>query len=74
MGCAPAYDEYFKGGLRKMKLTQTFNHDSFKEIIEFYKDNKKPFGRMKFKTAKNNLPYPPMKNLDLYFWAKGGGE
>jgi hypothetical protein len=74
MGCVPAYDANFIHVLREMGPTQTFDRNSFEEVVAFYKEKKEQFKEIKFETAKNHLPYPPMKNLDLYFWAKGGGE
>ncbi len=77
MGCVPAYDDYFLKGLRKHQKpkikNRTFNYDSFKELVRFYQENSNEFEKsdISFRTHKDNLLYPPMKNLDLYFWGVG---
>lgn len=75
MGCTPAYDEYFKKGVKKyFKKTygiQTFGKRSLEKLIGFYKDNKTSINEIKIKTKDKKTPYPIMKKLDMFFWGAG---
>jgi len=74
MGCVPAYDRFFKDGLKqKTKKTNNFNKKSFKHLLNLVvMDNelKKEFKKSCFIQG-TNIEYPPMKLLDLYFWLLG---
>src|SRR3989344_4230624 len=68
IGCIPAYDRFFIGGLEKEKIQKKFNSEkSFIQMIDFYLKNKVELDslRNKFKD------YPLMKILDMYFWVAG---
>lgn len=70
-GCIPAYDNFFKEGLRlynkehNKNIPLTFNEDSFNEL----KTIAKPLNL--HEDFKN---YPPMRLIDAYFWWTGGGK
>ena len=59
MGCAPAYDQYLKNGLKKKHLIQTFGSKSMGEIFRFYEENKDEFEKIEFKTKNKGLPLSP---------------
>ena len=70
-GCIPAYDNFFKEGLRlynkehNKKIPLTFNKDSFNELKTIAKT---------IKSHKDFKKYPPMRLIDAYFWWTGGGK
>lgn len=73
-GCTPAYDTYFKNGLRnkyKKHGIQTFGKRSLKYLIGFYKKHKKTIDAIKIKTKDTKIPYPIMKKIDMFFWVAG---
>ena len=70
-GCIPAYDNFFKVGLRlynrehNKNIPLTFNKDSFNELKTIAKT---------IKSHKDFKNYPPMRLIDAYFWWIGGGK
>ncbi len=75
MGCVPAYDRYFKDGLKKIGKGKfsNFNKGSFKNLLDFSKEDtelKKVYKEKCFIKG-SDIKYPPMKLLDLYFWLLG---
>lgn len=75
MGCIPAYDRYFKNGLKKkIKTSDNFNKNSFKNLLGLVNiDNelKKICNNESCLIQGTNIKYPPMKLLDLHFWLLG---
>lgn len=66
LGLTPAYDTYVKKTLAKLNISQQFNENSYKQLLEFYKENKKFIDGFS-----NTYNYPPMKIIDIIFWEKG---
>ncbi len=73
LGCAPAYDEYFKKGVAKCNVTtQLLSKASIMSLAEYYQDNEIELEKVR-KSISNSrkLEYPPMKILDMAFWQIG---
>lgn len=79
MGCVPAYDRFFKRGLRRfleqrhMKSKVKFNREAFGELLQLTREDKilRKIYRVRTITILKGILYPPMKLLDLYFWEMG---
>lgn len=74
MGCIPAYDRYFKNGLKKrIEKGVSFNRNSFKSLLDLVnEDNElKKLCRKECLIQGTNIKYPPMKLIDLHFWLLG---
>lgn len=73
MGCVPAYDEYFKKGVSKYKITtQQLGKSSIKGLTEYYKENETELEGVRKKISQARyLEYPQMKILDMAFWQLG---
>jgi len=84
MGCVPAYDRYFKDGIKKKtekvgskesgkKKFNNFNKDSFKNLLDLSKKDEelKKVYKESCRIQGTNINYPSMKLLDLYFWLLG---
>lgn len=76
MGCVPAYDNFFKNGLKKkhVKPYSSFSKDSFIKVLKFCRCNHEylrniPIQHSDCKGTKNY--YPIMKTVDMYFWEIG---
>ncbi len=81
-GCIPAYDTFFKQGIKKIlpipagkkryPISQNFSKESVERIIECYEQNKGLFDAHSY-TLKidNSIPYPTMKKIDMLFWLEG---
>lgn len=80
LGCVPAYDTYFRDGLKKhfnnkYKGILTLNEKSLLKIIDFYKTHKIYFDKLQREIKeKTGIKYPAMKLVDMYFWNKGFKE
>lgn len=78
MGCVPAYDRYFREGLKRKKIKKetNFNKNSFKNLLKIINidDELKNTCDKLCLIQKTNIKYPPMKLLDLYFWLLGLGK
>lgn len=71
-GNVPAYDRYFKSGLKFHGIEEvSFNNSSYVKLVEFYNIFRKDFNRMKRDTKKDGIEYPIMKLIDMYFWQVG---
>lgn len=78
LGCTVAYDSYVTISLRKNGILGTFSPESLKQVINFAIEHKENIEtilqeyicpiRLK---NKDELKYPPMKILDMYFWQLG---
>lgn len=76
MGCVPAYDRLFIEGLKKEKHNNnfssfSFNEKSFEELVKFYKKNKGEIENIQKYISNNEITYPIMKLIDMYFWYIG---
>ena len=74
LGVTPAYDRYFKEGLKSYnnkpnsQIPQTFNKQSFKGLINFAQNLKNLPLPLKID---HRMKYPLMKLVDMYFWKYG---
>jgi hypothetical protein len=70
VGCIPAYDRYFKEGLKIKGFKRSVNpKKSITNLLDFYKTNKVEIDRLS-----EEFNYPPMKIIDMYFWKIGYDE
>jgi len=81
LGCTPAFDTYFLDGVRYVKdhttafaCGPTLNTRNLRSLWEFYGSHERAFGSLGMRTQAGNLPYPPMKLVDMYFWSIGYRE
>lgn len=71
-GCVPAYDRYFKDGLKKSKICySTFSKKSIYQLYKFYQDNLIEFELLNNEFKKDGITYTPMKLIDMCFWQYG---
>lgn len=70
-GCVPAYDRYFKEGLRLEGIRNAFDRRSLEQLREFYNANKAEFEKTRKAFKDHGLTYTPMKLVDMYFWQLG---
>lgn len=72
LGCVPAYDRYFKAGVRKYGVTSgTYNQNSIYDLARFYEEHKEKLESYRLNIPKDNIEYPQMKILDMCFWQIG---
>lgn len=72
LGCLPAYDRFFVSGLGEHHIApRTLSINGLKELVKFYKNNKREFDLLQAKVLVGNKPYPVMKLIDMYFWQIG---
>ena len=72
LGCVPAYDRYFKNGIKAYGVsTMQFNHNGIRRLCEYYIANSQPFEHWRCSISDSNITYPQMKVLDMVFWQKG---
>lgn len=80
-GCIPAYDTFFKQGIKEVfqkgenghyPISQNFSEGSVKQIINFFEQNEDLLKEHSY-TLKidNSIPYPTMKKIDMLFWIEG---
>ena len=72
--CTPAYDRYFKEGLRIQGIHphSDFSGNSLMSVIEFYQANRPEFESVKRDIQiLSHISYPSMKLIDMYFWKIG---
>jgi hypothetical protein len=73
LGCLPAYDRYFIGGLREAGI-QPYRptQDGIRSLVGFYEMNRDPFNYLQRKIkTRGGSPYSAMKLIDMYFWQIG---
>jgi hypothetical protein len=81
-GCIPAYDTFFKQGIkeifpitsgkRRYPISQNFGKGSVQQIIQCYNDNKEMFDNHQyFLKIDETIKYPTMKKIDMLFWLEG---
>lgn len=69
LGCVPAYDRYFKAGVRKTKVASgNFSPTSVRDLARFYQDNLNCLEKVRNKMTVEGIDYPQMKILDMGFW------
>lgn len=72
IGCTPAYDRYFRGGLQSCNVKQTnYNSNSLLRLAQFYNQNFHKFEEFRNKIGQGRIEYPPMKIIDMCFWQLG---
>lgn len=73
LGCIPAYDRYFVGGLRKKGIGfSTLTKGNLLAVLRFYQSNKTAFDNaQKHIMDISGVHYPAMKLVDMYFWQIG---
>ena len=76
MGCVPAYDQYFKKGLRELRIASgEFSMQSISDISEWYLENEDKFEKtrrnMIIEDRNVRLLYPQVKVIDMGFWQFG---
>lgn len=71
-GCVPAYDRYFKSGLRSMGIASAqFSKRSVAGLLQFYEHYYDDFEAVRLKISEHGVEYPPMKIIDMCFWQIG---
>jgi hypothetical protein len=71
-GCVPAYDRYFKEGLRLTRIASgQYNPNSISQLLKFYDLHYDAFETVRLKISENGVEYPPMKIVDMCFWQLG---
>lgn len=73
IGCTPAYDRYFKEGLKRAGLTQQFGVRSLMQVGKLYQDNSAKFEDLR-RHCSSRIDYPPVKILDMCFFESGMEE
>jgi hypothetical protein len=71
LGCVPAYDRFFKTGLRITGIaSQSFTKESLRSLVGFYNANNALYGEFSFEINRK-IKYPSMKIIDMCFWQIG---
>ena len=74
-GVCPAYDRFFKKGIKlsnNLGIGQTFSVKSLAMIYEYIQTNKYILTSLQKKIkAITQFKYPLVKIVDTYFWLKG---
>lgn len=72
LGCTPAYDSYFKIGLKEHNLTFSYlNKNNFSDLISFCLEYQQAFEQAQKNVSQYGVRYPIMKVIDIYFWHLG---
>lgn len=79
IGCIPAYDTYFRKGLKIFEqknngshFIQSFGQQSIIQVYNFLLDNKEELNELQGEIKKlTGMKYPLMKLIDSYFWLIG---
>ena len=67
-GCIPAYDEFFKAGLRYFGLSDSLSSNAIQTMIDKLHPFNEVHQTIDFYSSKG---YTPMKIIDAYFWEIG---
>jgi len=80
-GCIPAYDTLFINGVTywnkklprefKPKFPAHFGINSYRGLMDFYREHKSEFKEAQDFIAEHGVNYPVMKLADMYFWSLG---
>ena len=72
LGCVPAYDRFFKEGLKKFKMKNlSFNKKSIEELCQYYSKYDKELEKKRKIMNIGKIKYPQMKLVDMGFWMAG---
>lgn len=73
LGCLPAYDRFFNRGLVEAGITQKVGKRSLNQLFDFIDidNNAGLIAKAATDTVSNNLKYPTMKIIDMFFWSVG---
>ena len=81
LGCIPAYDTLFINGVtywnqalsncHKQSFPARFGQNSYRGLIDFYRENREDFLDAQAYISKRGTIYPVMKLADMYFWSLG---
>ena len=73
LGCVPAYDRFFRSGIRHYHIARgIFNRTSLIELSKFYEKNFKILEEVKNDLLiEESISYPQMKIIDMLFWQIG---
>ena len=72
VGCAPAYDRYFKKGLSISGIaSQKFAPASVAALSQYYLRHMEDLENFRIKISKGRVTYTPMKVLDMCIWQLG---
>ena len=73
LGCVPAYDRFFRSGIRHYHIARgIFNRTSLIELSKFYEKNFKILEEVKNNLLiEESISYPQMKIIDMLFWQIG---
>jgi len=72
LGCVPAYDRYFKEGVKKYGVAAAlFTSRSIHNLSKYYVENSDDFESWRRTISCEGLEYPQMKVLDMCFWQLG---
>jgi hypothetical protein len=73
LGCAPAYDSYFRKGLRGHSLPQAFSREALKKMLCFCKRESAALEKAQLYLNQRTrfVDYPIMRVIDIYFWQRG---
>jgi hypothetical protein len=79
LGVTPAYDKYFKDGLKisKSNITQKFGTKSLQGVQAFVASHKQELEAVQQQiqqSKESKVTYPLMKLVDMYFWQIGSGK
>lgn len=78
LGCIPAYDRFLVKGLRKHGIKPaTLSVKGIVSLVEFYNAHREKVDPLSKETKinrNNEIHYPPMKIIDMYFWQDGAGK
>jgi hypothetical protein len=66
LGCTPAYDRFFKDGLKLKGCKPSFSRKNLRALLQFCEQNPQGFvdGQNQIQTS---LQYPVMRVVDIYF-------
>lgn len=73
IGCFPAYDRFFREGLKDKGLPwATLSKNNFRKLIDFCQNHQDEFESVRKEISHNaGFEYPFMKIVDMYFWQIG---
>ena len=72
IGCVPAYDRYFVGGVKNQKVAiGNYSINSILQLVNFYEHHEEQLEKIRMKMKIEDIPYLQMKILDMGFWQIG---
>ena len=72
LGCTPAYDRYFKSGLKiSQAAIQSFSENSMLQLAGYYVKHKTELESFRKRISEGRVEYTPMKIIDMCFWQTG---